>query len=51
VGGANENLAVKLLTPPAGENAKIEDKGEELWKLKMGALDSIVSQYGRQENN
>jgi len=30
---------------------RAEKEDEELGKLKMGALDSIVSQYGRQENN
>jgi len=29
VGGANEDLAVKLITPPAGKNAKKEDKDKD----------------------
>jgi hypothetical protein len=30
VGGANENLVAKLITPTAGKNDKNEDKDEEL---------------------
>jgi hypothetical protein len=30
---------------------RAENGDEELGKLEMGALDSIISQYGKQENN